>query len=84
MGGGPLLICAVEICTPARIALLTALTAVLAFAPAAQADPYKATTSRKARDEARRSVPIEKVDARFRKHVGEVIAKPSIFRRLPI
>ena len=75
---------AVETSTRARIAPLVALAAMLAFAPAAHADPYKATTSRKARDEARRSVPLESVDARFRENVGDVLAKPSIFRRLPI
>ena len=63
---------------------LVVVVASLAFAPAASADPYKATTSRKARDDARRSVPIDRIDARFRENVSEVLTRPSIFRRLPV
>lgn len=51
------------------------------LAPASERS--EASTSAAARDEARRAIPMAKVDPAHRQAVGEVLADPSIFRRLP-
>jgi hypothetical protein len=47
-------------------------------------DPFKATTSRAAREEATRSIPLDKLDADARQKVSSVLSSTNIFRRLPI
>jgi hypothetical protein len=42
-----------------------------------------ASTSPEAREEARRAVPLAKIDQAYRQAVGDVLADPSLFRRLP-
>jgi len=48
------------------------------------ADPTKATTSRAARQDSIKSIPMDKLDAKSRHLVSEVVSKPSIFRRMPV
>jgi len=61
-----------------------ALILLLALAPKLRAaEPHAASTSDKARDEARRGVPLAKVDPAYRDAVRDVLADPSLFRRLP-
>lgn len=43
-----------------------------------------ATTSKAAKDSALRSIPLEQLDARARAKVDAVLARTSLFRRLPI
>lgn len=43
----------------------------------------EASTSHAARQQATRSIPLAKIDAKFRRQVSEVLSDPSIFRRLP-
>lgn len=43
-----------------------------------------ATTSKAARDSALRSIPLDQLDARSRAKVDAVLARTSVFRRLPI
>ena len=45
--------------------------------------PGEASTSDEAQAEARRSVPLAKVDPAYREAVRDVLANPSLFRRLP-
>jgi hypothetical protein len=61
----------------AMLSLLVAVTAVAAE------NPGEASTSEQAKAEARRSVPLAKVDPAYREAVREVLANPSLFRRLP-
>jgi hypothetical protein len=42
-----------------------------------------ASTSDETRAEARRAIPMAKIDPAFQQRVGEVVADPSLFRRLP-
>jgi hypothetical protein len=57
---------------------------MLAIVGAASADqPQAASTSDGARQDARRSVPLAKVDPAYRQQVAAVLADPSLFRRLP-
>jgi hypothetical protein len=46
-------------------------------------EPEGASTSDAARDEARRSIPMAKVDPAYRDTVRAVIGEPTLFRRLP-
>jgi hypothetical protein len=46
-------------------------------------EPAGASTSEEAKAEARRSVPIAKVDPAYQQAVRDVLASPSLFRRLP-
>jgi hypothetical protein len=67
-----------------RLALIAVLT-LISPAPWARSadDPSAASTSAAARQEAARAVPLAKVDAKFRRQVEDVLANPSLFRRLP-
>ena len=49
----------------------------------ADIDPRAALTSDQARDDARRNVPLAKVDPAYRQAVSDVLANPSLFRRMP-
>ena len=55
----------------------------LVCAATLHAEDQRGTNSRAARDAARQAVPIERVDPRFQEQVSEVLARPSIYRRLP-
>ncbi len=52
-------------------------------APLRAAESVGASTSDEARAEARRSVPLAKVDPAYRQAVSDVLSKPTLFRRLP-
>jgi len=47
-------------------------------------DPYRATTSRAARQSAVKSIPVEKLSAQSRAKVDSVLSRISVFRRMPI
>lgn len=47
-------------------------------------NPYRATTSRAARDSAVQAIPVEKLDAESRAKVASVLSRVSLFRRMPI
>jgi hypothetical protein len=64
-----------------RIAALASLFTLAC--PAAGEEQHEASTSQAARQEARRAVPLAKVDPAYRRQVSEVLADPSVFRRLP-
>ena len=59
------------------------LAALLAWAASADAGPFDAGSSRAAREDAVRSIPLDKLDQAERSAVAAVLANPSIFRRLP-
>ncbi|RIK88152.1 MAG: hypothetical protein DCC67_01000 [Planctomycetota bacterium] len=52
-------------------------------ANAAAGDPRAASTSAEARDDARRQVPLDRIDAKYRQAVADVLADPTLFRRMP-
>ena len=52
--------------------------------PVFRPDPYRATTSRAARDNAVGAIPVEKLDAKSRAKVSSVLSHISLFRRMPI
>lgn len=61
-----------------------ALLALLFLATAARAESASdASTSEATQAEARRSIPLAKIDQQFRPAVAEVIGEPTIFRRMP-
>jgi len=61
-----------------------ALLALLFLATAARAESASdASTSEATQVEARRSIPLAKIDPQFRPAVAEVIGEPTIFRRMP-
>jgi len=51
---------------------------------AARPDPYRATTSREARQNAVQAIPVEKLRAEDRAKVASVLSNISVFRRMPI
>ena len=51
---------------------------------AARPDPYRATTSREARQNAVQAIPVEKLEAADRAKVACVLSNISVFRRMPI
>ena len=53
-------------------------------ASAAEAAQLKASTSREARLDAVKSIPLNKLDPEARRAVSAVVNKPTIFRRLPV
>jgi hypothetical protein len=60
------------------------LIAALAGASAAAASEQQgASTSSQARQDARQAIPLKKIDPAYQKAVAEILADPSIFRRLP-
>jgi hypothetical protein len=65
-------------------ALLAAALAVSTSWLAAAEPPNKASTSRIARDDAARSIPLEKLSPESRAKVAGVVNDASLFRRLPI
>lgn len=56
--------------------------AVASLANAADGD-NEASTSAAARQDATRAIPLAKVDAKYRRQVSDVLADPSVFRRMP-
>jgi hypothetical protein len=52
--------------------------------PPARPNPYLATTSREARDNAVQAIPIERLDTQARAKVASVLSNVSVFRRMPI
>lgn len=64
-----------------RAAVVLSLLAAAGIIQAGERD--EASTSAQTRDEARRAIPIAKIDPAYRQLVGEVLADPSLFRRLP-
>ncbi len=76
-------------CLPRRGALLrhcaAALTIVLlTHAYAAAATPNQATSSRAAREDAIRSIPLDRLPADMREKVSATLAGTSLYRRLPV
>jgi hypothetical protein len=59
------------------------LSVLVGSAAVAAGNPGAASTSDEAKAEARRSVPLAKIDPAYREAVREVLANPSLFRRLP-
>ena len=53
-------------------------------APKARTNPLAANTSRAARESAQRSIPYDKMDVGARAKVDWVLARTSVFRRLPV
>ncbi len=47
-------------------------------------NPYKATTSREARESAVAGIPMDKLDEEARAKINSVLSQTSIFRRMPI
>lgn len=47
-------------------------------------DPYQATTSRAAREDAQRSIPFDRLDPSARAKVASVLQEVSFFRRMPV
>ena len=47
-------------------------------------NPFKASTSRASRQDATRSIPLDKLDPADRKKVDAVLSTTNVFRRLPI
>ena len=77
----------------ARLALIVLLPALmlgpdrLAFADGIlgfKAAPYQATTSRAARQDAIKSIPLEQLDTEGQAKVSSVLSDLSVFRRMPI
>jgi hypothetical protein len=64
-----------------RAAALLSLLVIAAKLSASE--PEGASTSDDAREQARRSIPLAKVDAAYREPVSAVLANPTLFRRLP-
>jgi hypothetical protein len=65
-------------------ALLLAGVWLAASLPASFADESgEASTSQATRQQAARAIPLAKVDPKYRQQVSEVLADPSIFRRMP-
>ncbi len=58
--------------------------AVADQSPKKAPDPYKATTSEAARQDAIRSIPFDKLDEQALSEVRSVLSDVAIFRRLPI
>ena len=81
---------------PGRLATtaLIALMPALALGPIAvaladgllqfKAAPYQATTSRAARQDAIKSIPLDQLDTQSRAKVSSVLSNLSVFRRMPI
>ena len=68
----------------ARLSRMAALLSLLLISASAKAaGPVGASTSEEAKAEARRSVPLAKVDPAYQARVREVMDSPSLFRRLP-
>jgi len=67
-----------------RLRLAIAALLLLAAAPLSAQNRAAATGSRAARQDAQRSIPLDKIDADSRNKVSAVINNPSIFRRLPL
>jgi hypothetical protein len=65
------------------LAAAAVLSLLVTAADLSAAVPEGASTSDEARDQARRSIPLAKVDPAFRELVREVLADHTIFRRLP-
>ena len=71
---------------PRRFRLWVVVPALLiAVAPqrAPAVGPADSTTSAQARREARRAIPVDRVDPSHRQAVSRVLSDPSLFRRLP-
>ena len=67
-----------------RLVSTAAMLSLLAGAASLQAaGPVGASTSDEAKADARRSVPLAKVDPEYRQAVRNVLDDPSLFRRLP-
>jgi hypothetical protein len=67
-----------------RLASTAAMLSLLAGAASMRAaEPAGASTSEEAKAEARRSVPLAKIDPAYRQAVRAVLDDPSLFRRLP-
>jgi hypothetical protein len=52
--------------------------------PASAASPNQATSSRVARDDAVRSIPMDKLDPQMREKVAATLQATSLYRRLPV
>lgn len=67
-----------------RLGLAAAMLSLLAGAASLRAgEPVGASTTAEAQADARRSVPLAKVDPEYRQAVRDVLDDPSLFRRLP-
>jgi hypothetical protein len=52
--------------------------------PGLRSNPFQASTSRAARQDAVQSIPVDKLDAQARAKVASVLADAAFFRRMPI
>ena len=64
-------------------AIAATLSLLVAACSASAAKGQAASTSPESRHEARRAVPLAKIDPQYRDAVREVLADPSLYRRLP-
>lgn len=67
-------------CRDGGLALLALL---IMAAPLRAGDSSEASTSEQSQADARRSVPMAKIDPQFRPAVSAILAEPTIFRRMP-
>lgn len=71
-------------CAGFGLCRIAAVLAALAAAATGRAESaHEASTSQAARQEAQAAIPLAKIDPAYRRHVAEVLADPSVFRRLP-
>jgi hypothetical protein len=66
-----------------QLCAAAALFAAAAVGAARAENPSEASTSSAARQEAAQAIPLSKIDPQFRRAVNEVLADPSLFRRMP-
>jgi len=64
--------------------MMLGLLAALSASAVLAASPSGATSSRAAREDAIRSIPLEKLDPEVRAKVSTTLAETSLFRRLPV
>jgi hypothetical protein len=69
---------------PRPLIMALGLTALWCSSAAMAASPASATSSRAAREDAIRSIPLDKLDPSVRGKVATAIAETSLYRRLPI
>lgn len=70
---------AIGLCRALAFCFVLASTAVAT----AGEETSEASTSTAARQDAARAIPLAKIDAKYRRQVSDVLADPSLFRRLP-
>jgi hypothetical protein len=66
-----------------QLCAAAALFAAAAVGAARAENPSEASTSSAARQDATQAIPLSKIDPQFRRAVNDVLADPSLFRRMP-